>query len=79
MNTNYGCNLIVHDPIYNWIDNPQMIQVWIINYITIIFCKYKLPITEKIYNRIVRLPLFSDITENEFKKISLVLRKFVKM
>ena len=43
------------------------------------FCNYKLPITEKIYNRIVRLPLFSDITEKEFKKILFVLKKFVEI
>ena len=41
------------------------------------FCKYKLPITEKIYNRVVRLPLFSDITNKEFEKISHVLKKFL--
>ena len=41
------------------------------------FCKYRLPITEKIYNRVVRLPLFSDIKEKEFKKISYVLNNFV--
>ena len=43
------------------------------------FCNYKLPITEKIYNRIVRLPLFSDITEKEFKKILFVLKKFLEI
>ena len=42
------------------------------------FCKYKLPVTEKIFNRIVRLPLFSDMTNNEFNKISEVLKKFTK-
>ena len=42
------------------------------------FCKYKLPVTEKIFNRIVRLPLFSDMTNKEFNKISEVLKKFAK-
>ena len=42
------------------------------------FCKYKLPITEKIFNKIVRLPLFSDMTNKEFNKISRVLKKFNK-
>ncbi|MDB3888441.1 dTDP-4-amino-4,6-dideoxygalactose transaminase [Candidatus Pelagibacter sp.] len=42
------------------------------------FCKYKLPVTEKIFNRIVRLPLFSDMTNKEFNKISEVLKKFTK-
>ena len=41
------------------------------------YCKYKLPITEKIYNRVVRLPLFSDLSTKEFKKISSVLKKFM--
>ena len=41
------------------------------------FCSYRLPITEKIYNRVVRLPLFSDITNKEFKKILYSLNKFM--
>ena len=41
------------------------------------FCNYKLPITEKIYNRVVRLPLYSDITNKEFKKILYSLNKFM--
>ena len=41
------------------------------------FCSYRLPITEKIYNRVVRLPLFSDITNKEFKKILYSLNKFI--
>lgn len=42
------------------------------------FCKYKIPVTEKIFNKIVRLPLFSDMTNKEFNKISKVLKKFNK-
>jgi dTDP-4-amino-4,6-dideoxygalactose transaminase len=42
------------------------------------FCNYKLPITENIYDRIIRLPLFSDMTNKEFRKISKVLEKFMK-
>ena len=41
------------------------------------FCSYRLPVTEKIYNRVVRLPLFSDITNKEFKKILYSLNKFM--
>ncbi len=41
------------------------------------FCNYKLPITEKIYNRVVRLPLFSDITNKEFQKILYTFKKFM--
>ena len=41
------------------------------------FCSYRLPITEKIYNRVVRLPLFSDITNKEFQKILYSLNKFM--
>ncbi len=37
------------------------------------FCNYKLPITENIYNRVVRLPLFSEMTNKEIKKISALL------
>ena len=40
------------------------------------YCKYKLPITENIYNRIVRLPLFSDLTEGEIDKIMKVIKEF---
>tara|TARA_Y100000591_G_scaffold277348_1_gene254992 strand:- start:8771 stop:9922 length:1152 start_codon:yes stop_codon:yes gene_type:complete len=40
------------------------------------FCKYKLPITENIYNKVVRLPLFSEMTDVQFKKISSILKKF---
>ena len=42
------------------------------------FCKYKLPVTEKIFNKVVRLPLFSDMTNKEFNKISKLLTKFKK-
>ena len=40
------------------------------------YCKYKLPITENIYNRIVRLPLFSDLTDNEINKIIKAIKEF---
>ena len=41
------------------------------------FCNYKLPVTERIYNRVVRLPLFSDITDKEFQKILYTFKKFM--
>ena len=40
------------------------------------FCNYKLPITEQIYNKVVRLPLFSDMTNREFNKISKAIKTF---
>jgi dTDP-4-amino-4,6-dideoxygalactose transaminase len=40
------------------------------------FCKYKLPITENIYSKVVRLPLFSDMTQKEINKISLLIKTF---
>ena len=40
------------------------------------FCKNKLPITESIYNRVVRLPLFSDMTKKEFDKITKIIKEF---
>jgi dTDP-4-amino-4,6-dideoxygalactose transaminase len=40
------------------------------------FCKRKLPITENIYNRVVRLPLFSEMTKKEITKISLLIKNF---
>ena len=40
------------------------------------FCKYKLPITENIYSRIVRLPLFSEMKKKEIDKISLLIKTF---
>jgi len=41
------------------------------------YCKYKLPITESIYSRVVRLPLYSDMKKNEINKISLLIKNFV--
>ena len=41
------------------------------------FCNYKLPITENIYNKVVRLPLFPEMTQGQFNKISKILKKFV--
>jgi dTDP-4-amino-4,6-dideoxygalactose transaminase len=41
------------------------------------FCKKKLPITDNIYNRVVRLPLFSDMTKKEFDKITKIIKEFV--
>ena len=41
------------------------------------FCKYRLPLTENIYNRVVRLPLYSELTKQEINKISLLIRRFV--
>lgn len=40
------------------------------------FCKYKLPITEGIFNRIVRLPLFSEMKQKEINKISYLIKNF---
>jgi dTDP-4-amino-4,6-dideoxygalactose transaminase len=40
------------------------------------FNKKKLPITENIYKRIVRLPLFSDLTKKEINKIEYNIKKF---
>ena len=42
------------------------------------FCNYKLPITENIYNKVVRLPLFPDMKNFEFKKISRIIKAFEK-
>ena len=41
------------------------------------FCNYKLPITENIYNRVVRLPLYSDMTKQEINKISTLIKNFL--
>jgi len=41
------------------------------------FCKYKLPLTENIYNKVVRLPLYSDMTRQEINKISLLIKNFL--
>ena len=38
--------------------------------------KKKLPITENIYKRVVRLPLFPDLTLKEINKIEFNIRKF---
>ena len=40
------------------------------------FCKKKLPITESIYKRVVRLPLYSDLKKKECNKIIDILKKF---
>jgi dTDP-4-amino-4,6-dideoxygalactose transaminase len=40
------------------------------------FCKYQLPITENIYSRVVRLPLFSEMKKKEIIKISLLIKSF---
>ena len=40
--------------------------------------KYKLPITENIYNRVVRLPLFPDMTKKEINKIVSLIKIFLK-
>tara|TARA_Y100000741_G_scaffold270915_1_gene210995 strand:- start:148 stop:1305 length:1158 start_codon:yes stop_codon:yes gene_type:complete len=38
--------------------------------------KIKLPITENIFSQVVRLPLFSDMTKNEFNKIIKIIKEF---
>jgi dTDP-4-amino-4,6-dideoxygalactose transaminase len=40
------------------------------------YCKYKLPITENIYSRVVRLPLFSDMKKKEINKITSLIKTF---
>ena len=40
------------------------------------FNKKKLPITENIYKRIVRLPLFPDLTKKEINKIEYNIKRF---
>ena len=40
------------------------------------FRNSKLPVTEKIYNRIVRLPLFPDMTRKEVNKIIKNIKEF---
>ena len=40
------------------------------------FCNSKLPVTENIYNRIVRLPLFPDMTKKEINKINENIKAF---
>jgi len=41
------------------------------------FCNYRLPLTEKIYSRVVRLPLYSEMTKQEINKISLLIKTFL--
>jgi len=40
------------------------------------FCNSKLPITENIYDRVVRLPLFPDMTKKEVNKIIKNIKEF---
>ena len=40
------------------------------------YCNYSLPLTENIYNRVVRLPLFSEMTKKEITKISSLIKVF---
>ena len=42
------------------------------------FGKYKLPITEKIYNGLVRLPLYPSLKRSEIKRIVFEVNKFIK-
>ena len=42
------------------------------------FCNYRLPLTENIYSRVVRLPLYADMTKKEIRKISLSIKNFFK-
>ena len=41
------------------------------------FGNSKLPVTENIYNRVVRLPLFPDMTRREMDKIIKNIREFI--
>ena len=41
------------------------------------YCNYKLPITENIYDKVVRLPLYSEMTSKELIKISLLIKDFL--
>jgi len=41
------------------------------------FCNYKLPLTENIYSRVVRLPLYAEMTKKEIRKISLLIKNFI--
>ncbi len=41
------------------------------------FSVNKLPVTENIYDRVVRLPLYSDMTKKEFKKIMNKIKEYV--
>ena len=42
------------------------------------FCKYKLVNTEKIFNGLVRLPIYPTMTRLEFKQISTAIKIFFK-
>ena len=41
------------------------------------FLRYKLPITEKIYNGLVRLPLYPNLTNKEVDKIISTAKKYL--
>ena len=41
------------------------------------YCNYALPITENIYNKVVRLPLYAGMTTKELIKISSLLKDFL--
>ena len=43
-----------------------------------LYSKKKLPITEKIYKKVVRLPLFPSMTSKEFNKIEKTIKEFFK-
>ena len=43
-----------------------------------LYSKKKLPITEKIYKKVVRLPLFPSMTSKEFNKIKKTIKEFFK-
>ena len=41
------------------------------------FCNYKLPLTEEIYSRVVRLPLYSGMTKQEIIKVYSAIKNFL--
>ncbi len=41
------------------------------------FCNYRIPLTEDIYNKVVRLPLYSDMSKGEINKISSLIKSFL--
>ena len=41
------------------------------------FCNYRLHLTENIYSRVVRLPLYSEMTKQEIIKISSLIKAFL--
>ena len=41
------------------------------------FCNYRLLLTENIYSRVVRLPLYSEMTKQEITKISSIIKAFL--